>query len=135
MLEELTAIVGNDNVFTLDHEIEAYSRDEMPLSEPHPPQVIVKPLDTASIAALMKFASERKIPVVPRGAGTGLSGGSVALYGGIVLSLERMDRIVEIDRENFVAVVEPGVTLSRLHAAVGQEGLYFHCSPVKWRRR
>ena len=74
----------------------------MPLSEPHPPQVIVKPLDTASIAALMRFASERKIPVVPRGAGTGLSGGSVPLYGGIVLSLERMDRIVEIDRENFI---------------------------------
>jgi glycolate oxidase len=101
----------------------------MPLSEPHAPQVIVKPVDTAAVAALMRFAAERKVPVVPRGAGTGLSGGCVPLYGGVVLSLERMDRIVEIDRENFVAVVEPGVTLSRLHMAVNQHGLYYPLFP------
>lgn len=129
MLEELQAIIGRDSIFLRDNEIEEYSRDEMPLSEPHAPQVIVKPVDTAAIAALMRFAVERKVPVVPRGGGTGLSGGCVPLYGGIVLSLERMDRIVEIDRENFAAIVEPGVTLSRLHTAVSQHGLYYPLFP------
>jgi glycolate oxidase len=129
MLEELRAIVGSDSIFIRDNELEEYSRDEMPLSEPHAPQAIVKPVDTAAVAALMRFAAERKVPVVPRGAGTGLNGGCVPLYGGVVLSLERMDRIVEIDRENFVAVVEPGVTLSRLHTAVNQYGLYYPLFP------
>lgn len=129
VLEELRAIVGSDSVSTSDHEIEGYSYDEMPLREPCAPQVIVKPADTAAISRLMKFAGERNIPVVPRGAGTGLSGGCIPLYGGIVLSLERMTRIIEIDGENFVAVVEPGVTLSQLHTAVNQQGLYYPLYP------
>jgi glycolate oxidase len=129
VLEELRAIVGSNSVSTSDHDIEGYSYDEMPLQEPCTPQVVVRPAETAAIARLMKFASERKIPVVPRGAGTGVSGGCIPLYGGIVLSLERMDRIIEIDRENFVAVVEPGVTLSQLHTAVNQQGLYYPLYP------
>ena len=92
-------------------ERENYSRDETPKPKPFLPEVVVKPEDTASVAGILKLASERNIPVTPRGGGTGLSGGAVPVYGGIVLSLERMNRILEIDRDNFSATVEAGVTL------------------------
>jgi glycolate oxidase len=73
----------------------------------------------------MKLAHEKRIPVTPRGAGTGLCGGCVPIYGGILLSLECMNKILEIDREHFVAIVEPGVPLSDLCNQVEQRGLYY----------
>ncbi len=103
----LTEIVGAKNVLTGD-ERENYARDETPKSKPFLPDVVVKPEDTNSVAKILKLASERNIPVTPRGGGTGVSGGAVPIYGGIVLSLERMNRILEIDEDNFVATVEPG---------------------------
>jgi len=128
-IKELTTIVGKDNISTKEHEIEGYSYDEMPLAKPYAPQVIVKPTDTLSIAKLLDFANKKRIPITPRGAGTGLSGGCVPIYGGILLSLERMNRILKIDRANFVAVVEPGVTLSDLYNEVEQQGLYYPIYP------
>ena len=74
------------------------------------------------MAKLLGFANKKRIPVTPRGASTGLSGGCIPIYGGILLSLERVNRILEIDRGNFVAVVEPGVTLSDLHNEVEKRG-------------
>ncbi len=120
----LTEIVGGGNVLTGD-ERENYSRDEMPGSKPILPEVVVKPENTGSIAKILKLADEKKIPVTPRGAGTGLSGGAVPIYGGIVLSLEKMNRILEIDKDNFVAVVEPGVALADFYRAVEEHGLYY----------
>jgi len=128
-IKELTTIVGKDNILTEKHEVEAYSCDEMPLAKPHVPQVVVKPTDNLSIARLLEFANKRRIPVTPRGAGTGVSGGCIPVYGGILLSLERMNRILKIDRENFTAVVEPGVTLSDLYNEVEQQGLYYPLYP------
>jgi len=128
-IKELTTIVGKDNILTEKHELEGYSCDEMPLPKPHIPQVVVKPTDTHSIARLLEFANKRRIPVTPRGAGTGVSGGCIPVYGGILLSLERMNRILEIDRDNFTAVVEPGVTLSDLYNEVEQQGLYYPLYP------
>jgi glycolate oxidase len=124
-IKELITIVGKDNILTEKHELEGYSCDEMPLPKPHVPQVVVKPTDTHSIARLLEFANKRRLPVTPRGAGTGVSGGCIPVYGGILLSLERMNRILEIDRENFTAVVEPGVTLSDLYNEVEKQGLYY----------
>ena len=109
IIAELTAIVGRDNVSTSASDIEEYSHDEAPLAQPHIPQVIVRPTDTASIARLLAFASEKRIPVTPRGAGTGLSGGCTPIYSGIVLSMERMNHILRIDKDNFVAILEAGV--------------------------
>ncbi len=129
IIKELTAIEGGDNISTKEHEIEGFSSDEMPLAKPYAPQVIVKPTDTRSVAKLLAFASKKRIPVTPRGAGTGLSGGCVPIYGGILLSLERMNRILKIDRDNFVAVVEPGVTISDLYNEVEQQGLYYPIYP------
>ena len=128
-INKLMDIAGNDNVFTKKGEIEAYSYDETPFAEHHIPQVVVKPINVQSISRLMKLANEKRIPVTPRGAGTGLSGGCVPIYGGILLSLERMNKILEIDTDNFVAVVEPGVTLSDLCNQVEQKGLYYPLHP------
>ncbi len=126
---ELIDIVGKDNIFTEKDQLEGYSYDETPLARPSAPQVVVKPTHDHLIARLLRFANKERVPVTPRGAGTGLSGGCVPIYGGIVLSLERMNRVLEIDRENFVAVVEPGVTLSDLCNQAEQQGLYYPLYP------
>jgi len=128
-IEELMTIAGKDCVLTDRHELAGYCCDEMPLAKPHTPKVVVKPTDNRMIARLLNFANKNRIPVTPMGAGTGLSGGCIPIYGGILLSLERMNRILEIDRENFVAVVEPGVTLSDLYNQVEQQGLYYPIYP------
>jgi len=124
----LTEIVGAKNILTGDGR-ENYAQDEMPMSKPVLPDVVVKPEDTGSVAKILKLASERNIPVTPRGGGTGVSGGAVPIYGGIVLSLERMNGIQEIDEDNFVATTEPGVILSDLCEAVEEHGLYYPLYP------
>jgi len=129
IIRELSAIVGRDGVSTKKHDLEDCSHDEMPVAEPHPPEVVVKPGDTQSVAQLLKYANDNRIPVTPRGAGTGLSGGCVPLYGGIVLSLERMNRVLEVDADNFVAVAEAGATLSDICREVEKRGLYYPLYP------
>jgi len=124
----LTEIVGDKNILTGD-ERESYSRDEMPESKSLLPEVVVKPGDSDSVARILKLANERNIPVTPRGGGTGLCGGAVPIYGGIVLSLERMNRILEIDEDNFITTVEPGVILADLYQAVAEHGLYYPLYP------
>lgn len=128
-IEKLRAIVGKGRVFTEKHDLEECSRDEAPLVKPSEPQVVVKPTDTGSVAGVLEFADRERLPVTPRGAGTGLSGGCIPAQGGIVLSLERMNRILEIDRGNFTAVVEPGVTLAELYKHVEPEGLCYPLYP------
>ena len=128
-IEELTTIAGKNCLLTDGDELKGYSSDEMPHAEPHAPKVVIKPTDNRTIAKILGYASEKRIPVTPMGGRTGLSGGCIPIYGGIVLSLERMNRILEIDRENSVAVVEPGVTLSELYSQVEQQGLYYPIYP------
>ncbi|MFC1967807.1 FAD-binding oxidoreductase [Chloroflexota bacterium] len=125
----LEGIAGKGNVSIKEEEMERYSYDEMPIPKPHPPDVVVKPENTPSVAKVLALANEKRIPVTPRGSGTGLSGGCVPTLGGIVLSLERMNRVLEIDGENFVAVVEPGLLLSDLYQAVEERGLYYPLYP------
>ena len=91
----LTDIVGYKNVLTGDGR-ENYSQDETYKSKPVLPEVVVKPGDAVSVAKILKLASNRNMPVTPRGGGTGLSGGAVPIYGGIVLSLERMNNLEEL---------------------------------------
>jgi glycolate oxidase len=124
-IQELIAILGKDNVSVKKHELQGYSSDEMPLPKPHEANVIVKPTDTISFSKLLAFANKNKIPVTPRGAGTGLSGGCIPIYSGILLSLERLNHIIKIDRANFTATVEPSVTLADLTETVEQQGLYY----------
>ena len=128
-IEELTNLIGKRNLFTESIDIEGYSYDESPLTERFMPQVVVKPRDTATVAKVMAFAHKKQIPITPRGAGTGVSGGSMPIYGGIVLSLEKMKRIVEIDTNNSVAVVEPGVTLAQLREELDKHNLCYPLYP------
>ena len=108
--------------------IEPYSRDESGCGE-YPPQAAVQARDAADVQKLLTYSRARKIPVVPRGAGSGKSGGALAERGGIVLSLEKLDRILEVSREDMVCVVQPGVILEKLQAAVESEGLFYPPDP------
>jgi glycolate oxidase len=96
----------------------------------HLPEAVVLPRSTASVARLLKFASARRIPVTARGAGFGYVGGCVPQRGGIVLSLELMNRIKEIHAGDFVAVAEAGVILKTLQDAVERQGLYYPPDPA-----
>jgi len=128
LVANLAVIAGEKNVLTGD-ERQNYSRDEAPGSDQAVPDLVVKPGNSREVAEIMKLANEARVPVVVRGAGTGLAGGAVAFYGGIILSMERMNRILEIDRHNFVATVEPAVTLDELYQAVEEYGLYYPLYP------
>ena len=93
------------------------------------PELVVKPSETAQIAAILKYCNERGIPVTPRGGGTGLSGGALPVFGGIVLSMERFHRILHIDEQNQQAVVEPGVITQVLQEACMEKSLYYPPDP------
>lgn len=128
-LDQLQSIVGPDYVFTDTEALENYSRDYTEdLS--FQPEVVVKPRTTQEISAIMKLANEQRIPVTPRGAGTGLSGGALPTHGGISLSVERMNEILEIDMRNLQVTTEPGVITQVLQEAVEEKGLYYPPDPA-----
>jgi glycolate oxidase len=130
MLRRLADIVGPEDVLSEREKLEDFSHDESSLREiGHYPEAVVKPERTEEVAAVMRLASAEHIPVTPRGGATGLAGGCVPLYGGIVLSLEKMNRLVEVDLANQMAVVEPGVTLGDFSRAVEEAGLSFPPHP------
>jgi glycolate oxidase len=128
-IQTMAQIVGKKNVITKRDDMESYCGDESPTSTPHYPEVVVKPASTDEVSMILALANAEMIPVTPRGAGTGVSGGAVPIHGGIVLSLERMNHIKEIDADNFVVVAEPGVRLMDLCQAVEVEGLYYPLYP------
>jgi glycolate oxidase len=132
IVSELQSIVGKPYVIHDDPEkLEVYSHDEVPDKHyAHMPDVVVRPRTAAEIAAIMKLANRERIPVTPRGAGSGLSGGAVPLHGGIVLSVDRMNEILEIDRQNMVAVVEPGVVTSEINERLAGTGLFYAGYPM-----
>lgn len=132
IVEKLAGICGPEHVvFGDEKQLAKYSHDMVTEKKyAHPPEVVVKPASTEEVAAVMRVAARNRIPVTPRGAGSGLSGGAVPLHGGICLSLERMDRILEIDTKNLIAVVEPGVVTNKFEAAAAAKGLFFAGYPM-----
>jgi len=128
--KRLAAIVGAEDVISEREKLEDYSHDEFSQPEIRRyPEAVVRPKRTEEVAAVMRLAAEEHIPVTPRGGATGLCGGCVPLHGGIVLSLEKMNRVVEIDLANQMAVVEPGATLGDFSRAVDEAGLSFPPHP------
>ncbi len=129
---ELRLIAGERNVIYEDKEaLETYSHDEVSEKEyAHMPDAVVKPSSAEQISQIMKLANKYMIPVTPRGAGSGLSGGAVPARGGIVLSVEKMNKILEIDTKNLMAVVEPGVVTNEINNAVKDYGLYYAGYPM-----
>jgi glycolate oxidase len=129
ILSTLQQIAGNDNVF-FDKEILAqYAHDETE-ELVYLPEVVVKPSTTEEIAAILKLANKELISVTPRGAGTGLSGGALPVFGGIILSMERFNKIIEIDERNLQATVEPGVINEVFQNAVNEKGLFYPPDPA-----
>ncbi len=131
ILKRLREIVGNQFVIIDDEKMEAYSHDEVAEEEyAHMPDVVVKPRTAQEIAEIVKLANEKLVPVTPRGAGSGLSGGAVPIYGGILLSVERMNSILEIDEKNMMVVVEPGVVTNEINDKIKDLGLFFAGYPM-----
>jgi glycolate oxidase len=128
--EAIEGIVGKPNVLSGHDETLDYSHDEFSLREiAHEPELVAKPGTEYQVSELLRLATERRIAVTPRGGATGLCGGCVPASGGLVLSLERMNRLLEIDPENQMAVAEAGLRLSDLATAVEYAGLYFPPHP------
>ena len=128
----LQEIVGQKNVIFGDEEkLETYSHDEVAEKDyAHMPEVVVKPTTVEEVAAIMKLAYEVNVPVTPRGAGTGLSGGGVPVHGGILLSVENMNKILDVDLDNLMIVVEPGVVTNDINEELKKHGLFFAGYPM-----
>ena len=129
ILEQFKLIVGATNVFTDADSIEKYGKDETEQLH-YAPQVIVKPRQASEIAQLLKICNKRLIPVTPRGAGTGLTGGALPHLGGLVISMERFNTILEIDERNLQVTTEPGVITEMLQDAVKEKGLFYPPDPA-----
>ncbi|MGA2667675.1 MAG: FAD-linked oxidase C-terminal domain-containing protein [Ignavibacteria bacterium] len=129
ILNKLKNLAGEENVFTDNDTIKIYSEDETEdLS--FNPEVVVKPSSASQISEILKLANNYNIPVTPRGGGTGLSGGSLPVFGGICLSMEKMNKILEIDEKNYQAVVEPGVITQVFQEEVEKLGLFYPPDPA-----
>jgi len=127
-LQQLGTIVGPDNILITKEAISDYAHDESSI-EPHFPEVVVRAETTQEVSRILSLANRERIPVTPRGGGTGLTGGSIPAYGGILLSLEKMNRIIELDEDNLTVTVEPGVLIMDLHAYVEKRGLMYPPDP------
>lgn len=122
-------IVGENNLVTGDAIPEDYSHDEELTQPPQPPAYLAKPASAEQVAQLLKAAAEHTIPVTARGSGCGLSGAARPEAGGLLISFERMNAVLEVDTTNQVAVVQPGVTLTELDAATDEFGLRYMVYP------
>jgi glycolate oxidase len=111
---------------------ESYRLDETAYLEAGLPGAVALPGSTDEVAALMRLAARHRVPVVPRGAGTGLSGGAAGIEGALTIALTRMNRILEIDRDNLCVITQPGVINAELKAAVAKEGLFYPPDPASY---
>ena len=129
VVDLMAEVVGAGHVLTGERIHPDYCRDEA-LSVPAvTPGAVVRPADATQVAEILRIATAHAVPVTARGSGTGLSGAAVPQPGGLVLSMERMNNILEIDTDNHVAVVQPGVTLTQLDEAVAAHGLTYPVYP------
>ena len=127
-IDELARRLGAESVRTDEATLAEYSSDALGIG--HAPDLVIVPASTAEIATVARLCSEYRVPIVVRGAGTGYTGGAVPTHGGIVLSMERLNRIIEIDETNLLAVVEPHVITGELQRAVEQVGLFYPPDPA-----
>lgn len=128
ILDLIKEAVGADNVFTDEGSFQKYGHDETEDLK-FSPEVVVKPVNTSSVAALMKICNQYKVPVTPRGGGTGLSGAALPIYGGVLLSMEKFKAIIAIDIENLQATLEPGVITEEFINAAAEKGLLYPVDP------
>lgn len=128
IIDKLATIVGKENLHTTAEELSCYSYDGTGLT--FLPEAVALPCSTEEISAILLLANQVGFPVVPRGAGSGMTGGSLPVAGGLVLVTSRMNRILEIDPDNMIAVVEPGVVTGDLQAALERHNLMYPPDPA-----
>ena len=131
ILDELVSILGPKNVLTDQDRLETYSHDETPAEEyGHMPEVVITPSTAREIAEVVKLANRELIPITPRGAGSGLSGGAIPIFGGILLSMEKMNKVIEIDYANMIMVVETGIVTNEINNLIRDKGLFYAGYPM-----
>jgi glycolate oxidase len=131
-LDELRTHTPDLRVLTDEGDRESYRRDETAHFEPGMPMAVALPSTTQEVSTIMRLATAHRVAVVPRGAGSGLSGGSAGVEGALTIALTRMNRILEVDRDNLVAVVQPGVINADLKEAVAKDGLFYAPDPASY---
>jgi len=133
--KKLQSAVGQENVLESDLDRFCYSYDSssMPVLPANKPDIVVRPATTEEVSKVMAIAFEYEIPVTARGAASGRTGGSVPLKGGISLSLERLNSIVELDEENMMVTAEAGVRTIDLYNHCAAQGLFFPPDPASWK--
>lgn len=128
-LQELINILGKEKVLTEKEDLYCYSFDATAGFPGKMPHAVVNPESTEDVIKVVKFADKYSIPLYPRGSGTNLAGGTIPTEGGIVLTTVRMNKIIEIDHENLVAVVQPGMIVKSLNDAIAGDGLIYPPDP------
>src|SRR5215208_2986021 len=128
IVSDLRDIVGSDYIRSDSQSLETYGVDA--LGKGHPPDLVVIPADTGAVAAIARLCNGQRVPLVVRGAGSGFTGGAVPTCGGVLLSMERFNRILEIDELNLLAVVEPNVINADLQRQVETAGLFYPPDPA-----
>ena len=128
LISQLEKIAAKGAVLTAKEDLNAYSYDGT-TTWAHMPDVVVLPTTTEQVSQILKLANDNRIPVTPRGAGTNVSGGSIPIKGGIVLCTTRMNKILDINKTNFTAIVEPGAILQDFNMALAREGLFYPPDP------
>ncbi len=128
VVAELHEAVGAEHVRVDAASLDAYGQDA--LGKGHPPDLVLVPATTREIATIARLCNEHRVPLVVRGAGTGYTGGVVPTHGGVVVSMERLNRILDIDQTNLLAVVEPHVITGDLQRAVENVGLFYPPDPA-----
>ncbi len=128
VLKEISGVVGEAYLLTATKDMAAFSADATKIS--HMPDAVVFPENSAQISRILQLATENGFPVVPRGAGTGMSGGAVPVQGGVVLAMNRLNSILSIDRDNLIAKAEPGVITAHLQEAVEALDLFYPPDPA-----
>lgn len=128
IIRQLEEIVGKGSILTKKEDLATYAYDGT-TTWAHPPDVVVMPTTTAQVSQILKLANENLIPVTPRGSGTNISGGSVPVRGGIVICTTRMNRVLEINKANLTATVEPGVVLQDFNNLLAKENLFYPPDP------
>jgi glycolate oxidase len=129
IIRELRGIVGKEHLHTSDEEVALYSYDATPFAPRARPDAVVFPGSAEEVASVVQLANRARFAVVPRGAGSGLTGGARPILGGVVLSTQRLNRIVKIDSDNLQVVVQPGVVTEDLQNAVEEVGLFYPPDP------
>jgi glycolate oxidase len=129
IIEELKAILPEERLFFQKESLQKYSHDETEDLSFYP-EAAALPESAEEVSALVKLCNNHRIPITPRGAGTGLSGAALPVFGGLVISMERMNKLIKIDERNLQVYVEPGLITEELIDAVAEKGLLYPVDPA-----